>query len=174
MPAPAPEPHPGRRWHTREDSGLRLDAEGRLWHDEEPIENPRVALAFRQGLEREAGGRYLIRFGWDWCVLQVEDAPYQVLGARVDGGKLALRLDDDREVSLDGTGLRASPEGVLYASVPGKGDGLEARFSRAAQGQLAPWLEEDGARLLLRLNDQVHPVGERSLPSQVRGGSSGG
>jgi uncharacterized protein len=174
MESPVPQAGPGRRWHTREDSGLRLDAEGRLWHDDEPIENARVALAFRQGLERDEQGRYLIRFGWDWAVLRVEDAPYQALGARVEGGRLALQLDDGREVVIGGERLSASAEGVLYASVPGKGGALEARFSRAAQGQLAELLDERDGQLVLRLDGQAHPSGERPPRAQGRGGSSGG
>jgi hypothetical protein len=149
------------RWHTREDSGLRLDAEGRLWHDAEPVENPRVARAFRQGLERDPQGRYLVRFGWDWCVIQVEDAPYQVLGVRPEGGALCLQLDDGREVQVPASALRASEAGVLYAQVPGRGGPLEARFSRAAQGQMAPLLEETDGAVALRLGEGLHPLAAR-------------
>jgi hypothetical protein len=131
-----------RRWHTREDSGIRLDAEGRFWHDDDLIENPNVLRAFHQGLERDEHGRTLLRFGWDWCVIQVEDTPYQVLGLRIDGEHLLLRLDDGRELTLSSEALSVSVEGVLYARVIGRGGEMEARFSRAAQGQLTELLEE--------------------------------
>ena len=69
-----------KRWHTREDSGIRLDAEGRFWHDDELIENANVSRAFLRGLERAPDGRWMVRFGWDWAFIQIDDAPYQVLG----------------------------------------------------------------------------------------------
>ncbi len=162
MDAPRTHDAPGgRRWHTREDSGLRLDAEGRLWHDGERVENPRVALAFRQGIERDPTGRYLIRFGWDWCVLEVEDAPYQALGVRPEGTQLILALDDGREVGVGGDALRSSAAGVLYARFAGRGGEVEARLSRAAQGQLAPLLDERNGQVMVRLGGQEHAVRPR-------------
>ena len=41
------------RWHTREDSGLRLDREQRWFHDDERIEHPKVIEAFNRGLRVE-------------------------------------------------------------------------------------------------------------------------
>ena len=38
------------RWHTREDSGLRIDRQGQWWHDDEKIEHPNIIEAFNRGL----------------------------------------------------------------------------------------------------------------------------
>jgi hypothetical protein len=147
------------RWHTREDSGIRLDAEGRFWHDGEPIANANVSRAFHRGLERADDGRWLVRFGWDWAYIQLDDAPYQVLGLAHAPERITLRLDDETEEALLPSTLRASGEGVLYAQV--KAGAAEARFSRAAQGQLADVLDERDGRLVLRLGDATHPIGAR-------------
>jgi hypothetical protein len=140
---------------------MRLDAEGRLWHDDELVENARVARAFRQGIERDPSGRYLIRFGWDWCVLAVEDAPFQALGVRSEAGQLILALDDGREVSVGGDALRSSAAGVLYARFPGRGGELEARLSRAAQGQLVPLLDEREGQAFVRLGEKEYELRAR-------------
>ncbi len=137
------------RLHTRVKSGIRLDRDGAFWHDDERITHPAIVRAFRDGLERAPDGRYLVRFGFDWAYITVEDAPYvvaRVLGA--PGGKLLARLEGGAEEPLDVTTLARGPEGVLYARV--KGD-HRARFSRQAQADLAPWLVEEGDRYLLEL-----------------------
>ena len=149
---------PGARWHTREDSGLRLDPDGQLWHDGERIENENVSRAFHRGLERAPDGRYLIRFGPDWAFLAVDDAPYQVLGLFIAGEAISLRLDDETQAPLDPAALSVSEAGVLYARVRGA---CEARFSRAAQGQLAPLLSDDGGTWVLRLGAAAFPVKPR-------------
>ena len=148
-----------KRWHTREDSGIRLDAEGGFWHDGERIENTNVSRAFHRGLERAPDGRWMVRFGWDWAYIQVDDAPYQVLGLSMDGARIQLRLDDETEEPLDPSTLATSDEGVLYAQVK---QGAEARLSRAAQGQLADALEERDGRLVLRLGARAFEVGVRN------------
>ena len=143
-----------KRWHTREDSGIRLDADGRFWHDGELIENANVSRAFHRGLERAPDGRWMVRFGWDWAFIQIDDAPYQVLGISL-GDPIRIRLDDESEEPLDPGSLRASSEGVLYARVK---QGADARLSRAAQGQLAPLLHERAGKLVLRMGEREFDV----------------
>src|SRR5262249_6822997 len=60
----------GRR-HTRENSGIRLDRNGRWWHDGVPIEHPKIIDAFNRGLSPTDGGRFRLDFGNDWCFVQV-------------------------------------------------------------------------------------------------------
>jgi uncharacterized protein len=150
-----------KRWHTREDSGIRLDAEGRFWHDGEPIENPNVGRAFHRGLVRAPDGRFMVRFGWDFAYVQVDDAPYQVLGISLTPDRITLRLDDETEEPLDPAEVTVSDQGVLYARI--KDGGCEARFSRAAQGQIAPLLNEREGMMELELDGRAHRVGIRRL-----------
>ena len=148
----------GERWHTREDSGIRLDAEGRFWHDGEPIENANVARAFHKGLAREADGRWVIRFGWDWAYITLEDAPLQVRALRAEGAGFVLALDDETEVHVAPSAFRLAESGVLYARVRG---GWEARLSRAAQAQLAPFLDDAEGRIGLRTPERFVPLEAR-------------
>jgi hypothetical protein len=119
-----------------------------------PVENGNVARAFHRGLTRD-GDRFLIRFGPDWCVVQVDDAPFQVLGIATSLEEVVLRLDDESTEPLDAATLSLGDE-ALYARV--KSGSCEARFSRAAQGQLAPLLEQTPAGVRLRLGDRSHPI----------------
>ena len=149
-----------KRWHTREDSGIRLDAEGRFWHDGEPISNANVARAFHRGLKRFHDGRFIVTFGWDHAFIQVDDAPYQVLGL-APGSVITLRLDDETEEPLDPASLCASPEGVVYARV--KQGSAETRFSRAAQGQLAAFLVERDGQLWFESGVARARIAERTF-----------
>ena len=41
---------PPKKLHTREQSGIRLDRQLRWWHDDEPVEHPKIIEAFNRGL----------------------------------------------------------------------------------------------------------------------------
>ena len=147
------------RWHTREDSGIRLDREGNWWHDDVPVEHPRVIEAFNQGLSPTDDGRFILRVGNDWCFVTVEDAAYRVLSVDDVKGTPWLRLSDRSAEPLDGATVELDADGVLRCQV--KSNRAAARFSRDAQFQLGPWLEEEEGRFLLALPTGRHPV--RSL-----------
>ncbi|MCS6900964.1 MAG: DUF1285 domain-containing protein [Myxococcales bacterium] len=131
---PAPE---GR---SRE-STLRLDREGRFWHDGELVEHPRLVEALHSWISRHPDdGRYILTNGYDWTYFSVEDAPFQVRSVLLDSEKILLRLSNGREVEpLD---LSVAEDGSLYARIKLDGQPYEARFSRHAQAQLDPVLEE--------------------------------
>jgi hypothetical protein len=131
---PAPE---GR---SRE-STLRLDREGRFWHDGELVEHPRLADALHSWISRHPDDhRYILTNGYDWTYFTVDDAPFQVRSVLHDQGGLRLRLSGGHEVEpLD---LSVAEDGSLYARVELDGQPYEARFSRHAQAQLDPALEE--------------------------------
>src|SRR5512138_1092762 len=69
---PAPE---GR---SRE-STIRLDAEGRFWHEQLLVEHRKLAAAMHTWISRHPDdGRYILTNGYDWTYFTVEDAPYTV------------------------------------------------------------------------------------------------
>jgi hypothetical protein len=131
---PAPE---GR---SRE-STLRLDREGRFWHDGELVEHPRLVDALHSWIRRHPDDhRYILTNGYDWTYFTVDDAPFQVRSVLHDQGTFRLRLSSGHEVEpLD---LSVAEDGSLYARVEVGGQPYEARFSRHAQAQLDPALEE--------------------------------
>ncbi|NRD65978.1 DUF1285 domain-containing protein [Corallococcus exiguus] len=150
MQPPTGQPPPGKRWHTREDSGIRLDAALRWWHDDEPIEHPKIIELFNASLVLDDDGRYQLRIAPDWCYVQVEDAAYEVRTVDVTSDeRVSLRLSDRTAEALDLGSLQLTPDGVLTCRV--KQGRAKARFSRDAQYQFGEMLEESPeGRLVLR------------------------
>ena len=157
---PSGTPPFGKRWHTREDSGIRLDARLRWWHDDEPIEHPRIIELFNSSLVLDEQGRYQLQIGKDWCYVQVEDAAYEVRTVDVTPDeRVSVRLSDRTAEALEPTTLAVDAEGVLSCGV--KGGRARARFSRDAQYQLGQLLEQEpGGGLVLC-------AGGRRLPMPV-------
>ncbi|MBU8894333.1 DUF1285 domain-containing protein [Corallococcus sp. M34] len=141
MEPPSGPPPPGKRWHTREDSGIRLDPTLRWWHDDEPILHPRIIELFDASLVLDDQGRYQLRIGNDWCYVQVEDAAYEVRTVDVSPSDLvSIRLSDRTAEALDVATLHVESDGVVGCQV--KQGRAKARFSRDAQYQLGQLLEE--------------------------------
>ena len=140
------------RLHTREDSGLVLDREGRWFHDGVLVEHPKIAEAFNRGIERDEQGRYVLRFGDDWCFVTVEDAPLQVETATPAGESVALALSNGRREPLRPETLSLR-DGVLYCVAE---SGLTARFGRSAQFALGSLLEERPDGYVLVLGGREH------------------
>ncbi|HYO59248.1 DUF1285 domain-containing protein [Archangium sp.] len=139
---PSGPPPSGKRWHTREDSGIRLDARLRWWHDDEPIEHPRIIELFNTSLVLDEQGRYQLQIGEDWCYVQVEDAAYEVRTVDVTSDeRVSVRLSDRIAEALDPDTLAVGSDGILICQV--KGGRAKARFSRDAQYQLGALMEQD-------------------------------
>lgn len=149
-------PPSGKRWHTREDSGIRLDREFRWWHDDEPIEHPKIIEAFNTGLVPTDDGKFKLHFGWDWCFVEVEDAAYRVLGVDASDDRVSLRLSDRTAEPLAPATLLLEPDGVLACRV--KEGRAKARFTRDAQFQLGSLLDEREGRVVLRVGDRAYPI----------------
>ncbi len=143
---------PPRRRHTREDSGIRLDADGRWWHDEERVEHPRIVAAFDAGLQPSEDGRFKLVVGNDWCFVEVQGAAYRVIDAVPCQGGARLVLSDGTEEPLDPSTLALDATGVLTCRA--KAGLALARFSRAAQVQLGACLEREGEVVVLCLGNQ--------------------
>jgi hypothetical protein len=150
MQPPSGQPPFGKRWHTREDSGIRLDAALRWWHDDEPIEHPKIIELFNSSLVLDDDGRYQLRIGKDWCYVQVEDAAYEVRTVDITPDeRISVRLSDRTAEALDPATVALEPDGVFSCRV--KRGQAKARFSRDAQYQLGELLEEgEGGQLFLR------------------------
>lgn len=141
------------RWHTREDSGIRLDRGFRWWHDGERIDHPKIVEAFNRGVRVDEQGRVTLHFGDDWCVIEVEDAPYQVLAVDdADGGRASVRLSDRTAEILDTHALQVDDDGVVSVKV--KNGLARARFGRDAQFQLGERLVLDAGQVFLETAGQ--------------------
>lgn len=150
---------PGPKWHSREDSGLVIDANVDWWHDGERIEHPNIIEAFNRGLRVGDDGQVRLEFGNDWCFVKVARAAFKVLAVDVSfGQRLSLRLSDRTAEWLETNTLSVDADGVVFAAV--KAGRAQARFTRQAQGQLAPFLEQtsQGSTVQLRVGDAVWPT----------------
>lgn len=147
-------------WHTREQSGLRLDRQLAWWHDDVRLEHPNIVEAFNRGVRVLDDGRYQLHFGGDFCFIAVDDCGFAVVA--VDEGedtsdRLSLRLSDRTAEWLDPTSLALDETGALTARVKdGRG---KARFSREAHFELGARLELDGAQVVLVVRGRRWPTG---------------
>jgi hypothetical protein len=134
---------------------LRIDKDGRWFHEGVEIVRADIRNFFSQHLVRSDDGSYWVKIGNDMCPVTVEDAPFVV--ARVmkkpDRG-LELLLNDGRAEPLEVGTLTISRSNVPYCRLS---DGLEARFSRPAYYQLAAFIEYDetGDSYQLVLDDRI-------------------
>lgn len=139
-------------------SGLRLDREGRWWHEGQLVEHARLAQALHRWLDRLEDGRHVVRLDErQYAYVEVEDAPYVVRSLSLaDDGDVRLLLSDDSEEALDPASLRVRAGNVLYCAV--KGGRFEARLSRPAYYTLAGQVEEDGEGFVLALGGRRWPI----------------
>lgn len=132
-------------------SGIRLDGEGRFWHEGEEVRHAGLRAALWRWLDRNPDGRYVLRLDERRFVyLDVNDAPHLVRSLRWDGDRAWVLLADGSEEELDYATVHLRGSGAAYCKV--KGGRLEARISTAAWGTLAERLveREEGVFLLAR------------------------
>src|SRR5205085_5202357 len=68
-------PPPG----TSRESTIRLDADGKFWHDGQRVDHPALERALHGWIARHPDdGRFILTNGYDWTYFQVDDAPYTV------------------------------------------------------------------------------------------------
>ena len=151
--APRPSDHPDffrlppPAGQSRE-SRIRLDGEGRFWHDGALIDRPALQAALHRWIGRHPDdGRTILDNGYDWCYLAVDDAPCFVVALWATADAVMLRLADGTEEPLDPATLREGPGGALYTRVKAhaRGGAFDAKLTRAAQAALEPLVVEDAA-----------------------------
>jgi len=147
-------PPPGR---SRE-STIRLDAEGKFWHEGQLVAHAGMATAFASWIGRHPDdGRYVLHNGYDWSYFEVEDVAFFVRSVRIEDGWPILALNDGSEERLDPRELRVGARDALYTKV--KNGAFAARFMPAAQLALSPLLVEgQGGRPELRVGDQHYAI----------------
>jgi len=168
-------PRPAHRGYTgdvdpaalqqlREQSGLRLDKEGRFWHRGELVEHARTAAVLHQGIHRAPDGRWATRIGTEWGYLDVEDAALWIRRLEPQGNRLRAQLASGEWVDLDPATLAAGADDALYARVRGE----RARLTRAAQLSLSDSLRQDATGFLLQLANESFRIGHDPGPEPVR------
>jgi hypothetical protein len=153
---PAPE---GR---SRE-STIRLDAEGRFWHDGALVEHSGLAAALHSWIARHPDdGRYILTNGYDWSYFTVDDTPYFVRALRIEPQHIVLVLDDGVQEPWEPAATRVGSDEALRTLVKRSAGGpFEAKFTRHAQASLAPALV-DAEVPSVRIGGRVYAIGAKS------------
>lgn len=119
----------------RRSIDLRLDAEGRWFHEGEPFVHAGLIAAFNRGIDvLPDTGEPILRVGTHWCYIRCDDMPFVVRSVHVAGDALSLTLNTEAVVSCPPDALRVNDAGLVYADL---GPHRRARFGRAAQAALA-------------------------------------
>jgi len=126
---------------------LRIDREGRWFHEDSEIVNKAVYLYFNSCLRADRGGRYLICTEDQICAVEVEDAPFVVV--RVVRGQVSkdgpadfiIHINDGSKEPLTLDSLWVGPQNVLYCKI--KQGAFHARFLRPAYYQLTEFVEHE-------------------------------
>lgn len=135
------------------ESTIRLDKEGHFFHDDAPVEHPKLRDAMHTWIKRHPDdGRYILDNGYDWTYFTVEDAPFLVQHLSVASGEPKMVLSDGSEEAFSGS-ITERSDGTLLTEVKRgvKGGPFQAKFSRHAQTELAPFLEARSEGVALRL-----------------------
>ena len=159
---------PGLLRRLREESGLRLDKEGRFWHRGGLVEHARTLAVLHQGIHRTPEGRWATRIGKEWGYLEVEDTALwirRIEPAAAGGSPFArAQLASGEWVEFDPATLASGADDALYARVRGE----RARLTRAAQLALAEALHEKSGSFSLEFAGQRYPIGSDTGPEPLR------
>ena len=139
--------------------GLRLDPQGRWWHEGAPVTHPRLARALYRWLDALPDGRLIVRLdGRRYAYVEAEGPPALIRSARVgDDGRVVLTLAGEGEEELDYASLAVEPDGALRARI--KHGRIEARFSTAAQQGVADRIvPRPGGGFALRAAGRLWPI----------------
>lgn len=144
------------------ESTIRLDGQGRFWHDDALVEHPRLSDALHQWISRHPeNGRYILTNGYDWTYFTVDDVPYFVTSVSLTPTP-TLHLSDGSTEPFPESGYRIGRGDALYCAV--KGGAYEARFTQSAQTSLEPLLGTDQEAIYIQLGSKrIYVSGETTL-----------
>jgi hypothetical protein len=141
-------------------TGIRLDREGRLWHEGAEIAHPGLRRALLRWLDRRDDGRPILRLDERrYAYVDVDDADLLVLAARWDGDRALVTLNDETTEELDYASLAVGDDDALYCRV--RGGVLEARITTPAYYTLAERIEETDDGFALRAVGRLFVIGDR-------------
>ncbi|HLU67405.1 MAG TPA: hypothetical protein VKZ63_14065 [Kofleriaceae bacterium] len=142
-------------------TGIRLDREGRFWHEGEEVTHAGFRKALLRWLDRLPDGRPILRLDEKrYAYVDVDDAELLAVSARWDGEAAVLRLNDDSEEELAYETLAIGAGDALYCAV--RGGRLTARITTPAYYTLAERIVEDPSGFSLRARGRLHPIRPRA------------
>lgn len=136
---------------------ISIDKEGNWFYNKARIVNRNIFLLFCKHLEKDPGGGYLLRIDRETCPVMVEDAPFTVVDAVKDQGRIKIQLNDETVETLDLETFYIGSGNVPYCTV--KEGRFRARFLRKAYYRIAEYFEQDETEtFFIRLGDQRFPL----------------
>lgn len=129
---------------------MRIDREGRWWHEGRPIPRPELVRLFATTLWRAPDGRHWLLTPYERIPVEVEDSPFLVVGLETEGEgakrTIRLRTNIDGEVVLDDEHPLVTRPDRTGTPVPyvRLDRGLEARLTRPVYYELAEIALRDG------------------------------
>lgn len=147
-------------------TGIRLDREGRFWHEGAQVTHPGFQRALLRWLDRLPDGRAILRLDERrYAYVDVDDADLLVQSARWDGDRPFVHLNDGSDEELDCNSLEVGDGSALYCRV--RGGRLTARISTRAYQVLSRRIEESGAGgFALRACGRLWPIRPRRPEGQ--------
>jgi uncharacterized protein len=138
-------------------TGIRLDREGRFWHEGAVVTHRGFQRALLRWLDRLDDGRPILRLDEKrYAYIDVDDADLLALSARWEGDRAILRLNDDSEEELDYASLSVGAGDAVYCKA--RGGRLIARITTPAYQVLAQRIEETADGFALRAAGRLHPI----------------
>jgi len=141
-------------------TGIRLDREGRFWHEGGEIVHAGLRRALLRWIDRLDDGRTILRLDDDrYVYLEVQDAPLLVVAARWRDHRVFVTTNDGAEQELEYGSLTIGARDALYCRV--RNGRLEARMTTAAYYEVARGIEESDGGFALRAAGAVFTIGQR-------------
>jgi hypothetical protein len=145
-------------------TGIRLDRQGRLWHEGAEIAHPGLKRALLRWIDRLDDGRPILRLDQQrYAYVDVDDAHLLVTSARWQDDRAFVTLNDGSEQELEYDSLQRGDDDALYCTV--RNGRLDARVTTPAYyvlaERIAPSPSWDGA-FVLRAHDREFAIGRRA------------
>jgi hypothetical protein len=141
-------------------TGIRLDREGRFWHEGAEITHERFRKTLLRWLDVLEDGRPILRLDETrYAYVDVDDAMLLVTSIQWRDNRAYLRLNDESEEELEYDTLAQADDHALYCNV--RAGRLLARITTPAYYQLAEHVEELDEGFALRAAGGLHPIGKR-------------
>ncbi len=122
---------------------IRIDAEGRWFHNGEPFINERIINFFSRSIDVTKDGQYVIHYDNFVYPIIVEDAPLFVIAVKIEGQgrdeKVLIYLTSGETGSLDVKTLHYKNECLYCYTRQGK---ILVKFKRSPSFELLQRLEE--------------------------------
>jgi uncharacterized protein len=159
--APALTPEMIERFRQTE---IRLDRQGRLWHEGAEIAHPGLKRALLRWMDRLDDGRPILRLDPQrYAYIDVDDAHLLVMSARWQGDRAFVTLNDGSEQELEYGSLQRADDDALYCTV--RSGRLDARVTTPAYyalaERIAPAPSGDSA-FVLCARGRRFPIGRRA------------